>query len=162
MKNFYCKGGPNLSAVTFLASSKKFSNFIRRKGISNLVPADKYWVEELDGLFTMTYVYEVNRGIDVKFFLDFLESDMEVGDVIEIYHVPNQHALKDYVKNMLRKQEPIEVNISSYLYKTIYDKYRLKNKCWKNELRQKTALSHLKELFSCQEKHIFPDFFVFK
>lgn len=41
---------------------------------------------------------------------------MDIGDVLEIYEVPNQHAFEKYKQNMQENPEPIEVNVGSYKY----------------------------------------------
>ncbi|WP_163103058.1 hypothetical protein [Peribacillus alkalitolerans] len=92
-----------MTEITFLASSKPFEipdeieEYNKRTVFESeedfifftVQEADDYWKKEIEGLFSLPYVYEVN-GVGNRLFLKYIEKYMELGDVLEIYHVPNQ------------------------------------------------------------------------
>lgn len=67
---------------------------------------------------------------------------MESGDILEIYQVPNQHAFEEYKQRMGEQPEPIEVNVGSYTYRTIYGLCQLNPKKWLGELSHRNYLTH--------------------
>ena len=93
-------------------------------------------MEKINELFSMPYIYEA-YGVGNRLFLMYIEKYMEIGDVLEIYRVPNQHALEIYIRKMKEHPEPIEVNVGSYSYRTIYSTYQLDFKKWLEELSHK-------------------------
>ncbi|QIZ08318.1 hypothetical protein HFZ78_17625 [Priestia megaterium] len=89
----------------------------------------------------MPYIYEVN-GVRNLLFLKYIETYMELGDVLEIYRVPNQHAFEEYKQRMEEEPEPIEVNVGCYTYRTIYGLYQLNSKEWLEELSHRNYITH--------------------
>ncbi|MCU9613156.1 hypothetical protein OEV98_06270 [Caldibacillus lycopersici] len=94
---------------------------------------DDYWKDKIAGLFTMPYVYEAH-GVGNQLFLTYIEKHMELGDVLEIFHVPNQHAFEEYRQKLEEHPEPIEINVRNHTYQTIYGMYQLQHKNWLDEL----------------------------
>lgn len=130
-----------MTEITFLASSKPFQipgeieEYNNRRVFDreeeaiffSVYEVDDYWKDEINGLFSMPYIYEA-QGVGNKLFLTYIEKYMEVGDVLEIYHVPNQHAFKKYKQRMEEHPERIEINVGSYTYRTHYGLSHLKLK----------------------------------
>lgn len=143
-----------MSEITFLASSKPFQIPAEIEEYNNrtvfkreedpiyfsVQKIDDYWKDKINGLFSMPYVYEA-KGVGNKLFLTYLEKYMELGDVLEIYQVPNQHAFQDYKQAIEEHHERIEVNIGSYTFQNIYGKYQLNPKKWLEELSHRTYLT---------------------
>ena len=143
-----------MSEITFLASSKPFrlpdeiveynnrtffereEDFIR----FHVQELDGFWAEETSGLFTMSYVYEAH-GVGNSLFLMYLEKYMELGDVLEIYHVPNQHAFKEYRQKMDEDPQPIEMNVRSLTYRTVNGLYSFLPKTWVTELSHRNFVT---------------------
>lgn len=59
---------------------------------------------------------------------------MEVGDVLELLHIPNQHDFKIYQQRLMGNPEPIVINVGSLTYQDIYGTYQLNPKKWVEEL----------------------------
>ncbi len=143
-----------MTQITFLASSKPFQlpdeikEYNNRKVFEreeeaiffSVQEVDNYWKEKINGLFSMPYIYEA-QGVGNGLFLTYIEKYMELGDVLEIYQVPNQHAFEEYKQKMKDNPEPIEVNLCSYTYLTIYGLYQLTPKKWLEELSHKNYLT---------------------
>ncbi|MER2059066.1 MAG: hypothetical protein ABTA16_09605 [Niallia sp.] len=143
-----------MSEITFLASSKPFQIPDEIEDYNNrtyfeseedfisfyVEEIDDYWAKEVEGLFSMPYIYEV-YGIGNRLFLKYLEKYMEIGDVLEIYTVPNQHDFEYYIQQMLVNPQPIEVNVRSLIYKDIYGFYQLNTKKWLEELSHKNYIT---------------------
>ncbi len=102
---------------------------------------DKYWEKELEGLFSMPFIYEIN-GAGNRLFLLYIEKYMEIGDVLEIIKVPNQHSFEEYKRDMLERPEPIEINVDSYTYRDIHGSYQMNNKKWLADLSQRNYMTH--------------------
>ncbi|MGP7819812.1 hypothetical protein [Niallia sp. 01092] len=144
-----------MTEITFLASSKPFKMPDEIEEYNNRTvfereedfifftvhKMDDYWKREVEGLFSFPYIYEVN-GVGNRLFLTYIEKYMEIGDVFEIYSVPNQHAFEYYMETMLAKPEPIEVNVGSYTYRDIYGTYQLNAKKWLEELSHRRYITH--------------------
>ncbi|MFJ8258361.1 hypothetical protein ACIQ4Z_13940 [Peribacillus asahii] len=144
-----------MSEITFLASSKPFQipdeikeynnrTFFEREEdfISfSVEEIDDYWEKEVEGLFSMPYIYEV-YGVGNRLFLKYIEKYMEMGDVLEIYTIPNQHAFEYYKQKMQENPELIEVNVRSYTYRDIYGSYQLNTKNWLEELSHRNYITH--------------------
>jgi hypothetical protein len=144
-----------MTQITFLASLKPFvipdeieeynnRTFFEREEDAiffSVQEVDGYWVKEVDRLFSLPYIYEAN-GVGNRLFLTYIEKYMEVGDVLEIYHVPNQHAFKEYKQRMEAHPEPIEVNVGSFTYQDSYGLYQLHSKKWLDELSHRDYLTH--------------------
>ncbi|WP_033541701.1 hypothetical protein [Planococcus sp. CAU13] len=144
-----------MTAITFLASSKPFILPEEIENYNNQTVFEKEedytffyvrsldpgWQKEIDGLFSMPYLYEVEK-IDSPLFLTYLEKYMETGDVLEIYSVPNQHALEKYIEGLHRNSEPIRVNTGSHTYEDTTGRYQLDPKKWTVELSHKNFVTH--------------------
>jgi hypothetical protein len=125
-----------MTEIAFLASSKPFEipdeieEFNNRTVFErvedfiffNVQEIDEYWKKEVVGLFSLPYIYEVN-GVGNQLFLKYIEKYMDIGDVLEIYAVPNQHEFEKYKQKMQENPEPIEINVGSYTYRDIYGSY---------------------------------------
>ncbi|MCM3609796.1 hypothetical protein M4S82_00950 [Planococcus sp. MERTA32b] len=143
-----------MSQITFLASSKPFIMPDEIKELNNrtaytseeeavffsVQKLDPLWVKEIEGLFSMPYLYEA-AGLESPLFLTYLEKYMETGDVLELYSVPNQHALQKYIQRMWENPEPIHVNIGSFTYQDIHGSYQLTPKKWTEELSRKKYIT---------------------
>ncbi|WP_246943585.1 hypothetical protein [Bacillus pinisoli] len=142
-----------MTQITFLASSKKFvipdeieeynnrTIFEREEdAIYFSVEENDYWKKEVNGLFSMPYIYEAH-GVGNKLFLLYLEKYMEVGDVVEIYYVPSQNHFHEYRRRMEEAPSPIEVNTGSYTYKDTYGTYQLNPKKWVEELSHRNYVT---------------------
>lgn len=99
------------------------------------------WLQEIHGLFSLPYIYE-SEGVGNRLFLTYLEKYMEIGDVLEVYSVPNQHAFLRYKEKMQTKPEPIEVNTGSYTYQDSSGLYQLNPKKWIEELSHRNYITH--------------------
>lgn len=116
-----------MTEITFLGSSKPFeipdeladynnrTFFEREEDVISFYVKEigDYWGKEVEGLISLPYKYEAN-GVGNKLFLKYIENYMGIGDVLEIYEVPNQHVFEKYKQNMQENPEPIEVNVGSY------------------------------------------------
>lgn len=143
-----------MTEITFLASSKPFKlpeeieecnqrtvyeteeDFM----IFTVNEAVDGWLQEIHDLFSLPYIYEA-EGAGNRLFLTYLEKYMEIGDVVEIYSVPNQHALLRYKEKMQANPEPIEVNAGSYTYRDSTGLYQLNPKKWVEELSHKNYIT---------------------
>lgn len=144
-----------MTQITFLASSKPFQIPDEIEEYNNRTVFEReedaiyfsvqevgdYWKDEIKGLFTMPYIYEA-VGVGNKLFLRYIEKYMELGDVLEIYQVPNQHAFENYKQRMEEHPEPIEVNVGNHTYRTIYGLYQLNPKKWLEELSHRNYITH--------------------
>ncbi|PKR82652.1 hypothetical protein [Heyndrickxia camelliae] len=144
-----------MTQITFLASSKPFlipdeiAEYNWRTVFEHEEDAiyfsvqdvDDYWKDKVNGLFSMPYVYEA-QGVGNKLFLTYIGKYMEVGDVLEVFQVPNQHAFEEYKQRMEERPEPIEINVGSYTYRTIYGLYQLNLKKWLEELSHRNYFTH--------------------
>ena len=144
-----------MTEITFLASTKPFkipdeirdynkrTIFEREEDCISfsVEEIDDYWEKEVEGLFSLPFIYEVD-GVGNRLFLTYIEKYMEIGDVFEIYTVPNQHAFEYYKQNMQENPEPIEVNVESYTYRDIYGLYQLNFKKWVEDLSHRNYCTH--------------------
>lgn len=136
-----------MSQISFLASSKiielpdEINEYNKRRVFERaedfmqfyVKEVDEYWDNEIKNLFSLPYIYEV-IGLGNQLFLTYIEKYMEVGDVLEIYHVRNQHSLLQYKRSMLENPQPIEVNVGNFTYRDMYGLYQLNPKKWVDEL----------------------------
>ncbi|GAB2552718.1 hypothetical protein [Gracilibacillus alcaliphilus] len=144
-----------MSAVTFLASSRPFiipddiqeynngSVFESREDFINLwvSEVDTYgWGKCVEGIFTLPYLYEISDANN-RLFLLYLERYMEIGDVLELLHIPNQHDFSYYKKRLMGTPEPININVGSLTYQDKSGTYLLKANSWVEELSHKIYLS---------------------
>jgi hypothetical protein len=113
-----------MSAITFLASSKPFEIQGSHAVFGRIEVDTDGWGEELKHLFTMPYIYEI-LGADQSSFIIYLEAYMEVGDVVELWHIPNQHNFEFYRKRLIEHPEPIAINVASLTYQDTYGTYQL-------------------------------------
>ncbi|MFC0190013.1 hypothetical protein ACFFJY_17090 [Fictibacillus aquaticus] len=144
-----------MTRITFLASSKPFQIpdeieeynnrkvFEREEDVMyfSVKEVDNYWEYDIKDLFSMPYIYEA-QGVGNKLFLMYIEKYLEIGDVLEVYQVPNQNAFKEYKQRVQEHPEPIEINVGSYTYRTIYGVYQLNPKKWLEELNHRNFLTH--------------------
>lgn len=98
------------------------------------------WGESMEGLFTLPYIYEIS-GADTQLFLLYLEKYMEVGDVMELVHFPNQHNFEYYESRLLEHPESIFIKVGSLTYQNKYGTYQLNSKNWVEELSHKNFLT---------------------
>jgi hypothetical protein len=144
-----------MSAITFLASSKPFiipdeiQEYNNRTVFERMEDFISLWVNEVDtfgwekfveGLFTMPYIYEIS-GAGNQLFLLYLERHMEIGDVLELLHIPNQHNFEYYQRRLMEDPEPIIINVRSLTYQDKYGTYQLKPEKWVEELSHKNYLT---------------------
>ncbi|MGM7637185.1 hypothetical protein [Bacillus sp. Hm123] len=144
-----------MSAITFLASSTPFEIpaeiqayndrrvFEREEDLLHLyvIDAEKYgWSGVVKGYFSLPYIYEI-VGADTNLFLLYLEKYMEMGDVLELLHMPNQHNEDYYLEKIERNPSDIYINVGSLTYQNEYMTYRLDPENWKVELSNKTYLT---------------------
>ncbi|TXC92817.1 hypothetical protein FS935_01045 [Metabacillus litoralis] len=144
-----------MSEITFLASSKSFiipdeiQEYNNRTVFERIEDVMGLWVEEVEsdgwgesveGLFTLPYIYEIT-GADSQLFLFYLEKYMEVGDVIELLHFPNQHNVEYYISRLSEHPESIFINVGSFTYQDKYGTYQLNSKNWVEELSHKNFLT---------------------
>jgi len=144
-----------MSEITFLASSRPFiiphdiEKYNQRTEYGaeedhmcfSVQTADKEWLEEVQGLFSLPYLY-VAEGVGNRIFLTYLEKHMEIGDVIEVYSVPNQHALAAYREEFEEDRECIEVNTGSCTYRDRFGFFQLNPKKWIEELSHRNYMGH--------------------
>ncbi|EGA90942.1 hypothetical protein GPDM_02330 [Planococcus donghaensis MPA1U2] len=143
-----------MSEITFLASSKplkipeEIQEYNQRTGFENekdymffsVHEVTEGWLQEIRGLLSLPYIYEAEGGGN-RLFLTYLEKYIETGEVLEIYSVPNQHALLSYKKKVQEKPEPIEVNMGSYTYRDLSGLYQLNSKKWVEELSHRNYIT---------------------
>ncbi|MGM9985971.1 MAG: hypothetical protein ACI35O_01965 [Bacillaceae bacterium] len=107
----------------------------------NVVEIDEeFWGEEIKGIFSMPYIYEA-YGVGNVLFLKYIAKYMEIGAVIEIYAVPNQHDFARYKREMEKNQESILINIGSYTYQDIYGTYQLHPENWIEEIARRNYMT---------------------
>lgn len=139
-----------MTEIQFLASSKPLSipqlmegndGFFLERGVGFFVnDLDPYWIEIMQPFFTMPYLYEA-AGLGNKNFWTYLEHFMEIGDVIELYHIPVQNWYQDSIRKMMDYPQPIFINIGSRTYENVYGTFRLKEKNWVEELSHRTLVT---------------------
>ena len=135
-----------MTEIAFLASSRRLANppksscILEEKTEFSISRIDASWADELEGLFTLPYLYEA-RGLEDESFFNFLEKHMQIGDVFEIYSVPNQHDFQGYRRAMEESPERAEYNAGSLVYKDRYGTYQFSKKDWQSELRRKRYAS---------------------
>ncbi|GEM_PF-772486 len=144
-----------MSEITFLASTKPFKipdeiqEYNNRSVFDSIedcvqlivTEVDEYgWEDLVKDLFTLPYIYEI-IGADSQLFLLYLEKHMEVGEVLELLHFPDQHAFEFYVKRLMEKPEPIEINVGRLTYQDQYGAYQFNPKKWVEELSHKNFLT---------------------
>ena len=153
--SFQNGGFIKMTEITFLASSKPFeipdeieeynnrTIFEREEDCISFTVEEigDYWEKEVAGLFSLPYIYEVD-GVGNRLFLTYIEKYMEIGDVFEIYTVPDQHAFEYHKQNMQENSNPIEVNVGSYTYRDIYGLYQLNIKKWIEDLSHRNYCTH--------------------
>lgn len=136
-----------MTGITFLASSKPFMlppeieaynrKIIFEKEEDHLFfaveKADEFWCKTIQPLFSMPYIYEA-EGIGNRLFLLYLERYMEYGEVIEICHIPNQHAYLNYIDKFKENPTTIEVNTVRFTYRDASGCYQLNSRTWIEEL----------------------------
>jgi hypothetical protein len=88
---------------------------------------DSYWIEIMQPFFTMPYLYEA-KGLGNKNFWTHIEHFMEVGEVIELYHIPVQNCYQDSIRKMMDSPQHISINIGSRTYKNVYGSFKFKEK----------------------------------
>jgi hypothetical protein len=139
-----------MTEIAFLASSKPFEIPDEIEGFNNakvfkrvedfiffnVQEIDEFWGKVVEGLFSLPYIYEVN-GVGNQLFLKYIEKYMDIGDVLEIFAVPNQHAFEKYKQKMQENPEHIEVNVGSCTYRDIYGSYQLSSKNWIEDLNRR-------------------------
>ncbi|KAA0547144.1 hypothetical protein FZW96_14325 [Bacillus sp. BGMRC 2118] len=144
-----------MTEITFLASSKrlKIPDEIEEYNYRTVFEKeedaiyftvqkiDHYWKEKVSGLFTLPYIYEAH-GVGNSFFLTYLDKYMELGDVLELYHVRSQNQFDEFRRRMEEAPKPIEINTGSYMYRDIYGSYKLEPKRWLDELRHRNYIGH--------------------
>jgi hypothetical protein len=139
-----------MTEIQFLASSKPFSipqemeginGFFLERGVSFFVnDLDSYWIGIMKPFFTMPYLYEA-KGLGNKNFWTYLEQFMEVGDVIELYHIPVQNWYQDSIRKMMDNPQPISINIGSRTYENVYGTFMLREKNWVEQLSHRTLVT---------------------
>ena len=143
-----------MTKISFLASAKPFklpeeieeynnrTEFDSEEDVYffTIQKLDDGWLKEIEGLFSLPYLYEV-EGIESRWFLTYLEKHMETGDLIEVYSVPNQHALEKYIQKLRENPEPIRVNTGSLTYQDIHGLYQLNPKKWVEELSHRNYMN---------------------
>ena len=144
-----------MTAITFLGSSKPFiipeeiERYNNRTvfdqtddwfqlGVSEV--EDTGWEDETKRLFTLPYLYEI-RGVYDSLFLLYLEKYMEVGDILELLYIPNQHDFATYERKIMEDPDPILINIGSLTYQNRYGTYQLHPEKWVEELRRKNFVT---------------------
>ena len=144
-----------MTEITFLASSKPFKlpeeieEYNQRTVYETeedfmfftVNEAVDGWLQEIHDLFSLPYIYEA-EGVGNRLFLTYLEKYMEIGDVLEIYSVPNQHAFLRYKEKIQANPAPIEVNTGSYTYRDSTGLYQFNPKNWVDELSHKNFITH--------------------
>ncbi|WP_240378187.1 hypothetical protein [Bacillus piscicola] len=87
--------------------------------------------------FTLPYVYELG-GEDIEF-ITFLDSFMEIGDVVELYIF--EEGRLGYLLSHNYPKESRTINLLKKTYKDEYGEYQLDSKKWKEELSRRTIAS---------------------
>ena len=135
-----------MTEISFLASSRRLANppeiscKLEEKTKFSVSRLASCWTAELEGLFTLPYLYEAHGLKDESFFC-YLEKHMQTGDVFEVFSVPNQHDFQGYRRAMEESPEPAEYNAASLVYKDQYGTYQFKKKDWQTELSRKRYAS---------------------
>lgn len=140
-----------MSDLYLLASNKPFVLPQDIKDFQNNEIHDSYlrfsvfepfedWKEIVKPILSMPYLYEV-RGVENYPFFMYLEKFMEIGDVLELYYIPNQNWYPKYIKNVLENPQPIKINIGSHTYQNRYGLFQLNAKNLVEELQQRTLVT---------------------
>ena len=87
--------------------------------------------------FTLPYVYELGSE-DIEF-ITFLDSFMEIGDVVELYIF--EEGRLGYPLSHNYPEESRTINLFKKTYKDQYGEYQLDTKKWKEELSSRTIAS---------------------
>lgn len=98
------------------------------------------WYDVMQPLLTLPYLYEV-RGLENDAFFMYLDSEMEVGDTLQLFYMHNQGWHENYVKRALEKQESIHINVGKLTYENEYGTFLFSKKNWINELRRRTLVT---------------------
>ena len=144
-----------MTEITFLASSKPFiipdeiQEYNNRTVFERMEDWMSLWVNDVNTygwgefvkeLFTLPYIYEISDAGN-QLFLLYLEKYMEVGDVLELIYIPNQHAFQYYQRRLIENPEPIVINVGSLTYQNKYGTYQLDHKKWIEELSHRNYLT---------------------
>ncbi|MGG1680246.1 hypothetical protein ACIFOT_31745 [Neobacillus sp. NRS-1170] len=87
--------------------------------------------------FTLPYVYEL-EGDDIEF-ITFLDSFMEIGDVVEQYIF--EEGRHGYPLSQNHPEEARTINLLKKTYQDQYGEYQLDSNKWKEELSKRTIAS---------------------
>ncbi|KOP81375.1 hypothetical protein ACFFHH_12060 [Cytobacillus solani] len=87
--------------------------------------------------FSFPYIYELGRD-DIEF-ITFLDSIMEIGDVVELYIF--EEGRKGYPLSHNYPEEARTINLLKKTYKNQYGEYQLDSKKWIEELSRRTIAS---------------------
>ncbi|WP_223587549.1 hypothetical protein [Neobacillus bataviensis] len=87
--------------------------------------------------FTLPYVYELGGG-NIEF-ITYLDSFMEIGDVVEQYIF--EEGRHGYPLSHNHPEEARTINLLKKTYKDQYGEYQLDSKKWKEELSRRTIAS---------------------
>lgn len=143
-----------MTAITFLASSKPFKIPPEILKLTNRSVFEKEedfhfftiqeihasWEKEVKEVLSLPYLYEV-EGVGTHSFMTYLEKYMEIGDVFEIYNIPNQHAFESYVKQMQEDPAPILVDTGMCTYQDRYGSYQFQPNKWLEELSHRNYIT---------------------
>ncbi|MER1999618.1 MAG: hypothetical protein ABS882_07570 [Lysinibacillus sp.] len=140
-----------MTSIYFLASSKPFqlSKEIIDYQKNEIYDYSMYfsisevwegWYEIMKPLLSMPYLYEV-RGLENDAFFMYLEKQMEIGDLIELYYMHHQDWHESYIKRAIESPEPITINVGRLTYVNQYGTYQLNAKNWIEELRHRTLVT---------------------
>lgn len=87
--------------------------------------------------FTLPYIYELG-GDDIEF-ITFLDSSMEIGDVVELYIF--EEGRQGYPLSHNYPEEARTINLLKKTYKNQYGEYQLDSKKWIEKLSRRTIAS---------------------
>jgi hypothetical protein len=123
-----------MTAHYFIATLKPIPEYHTSENIFPFLNGEAY-KERLP--FTLPYVYELG-GEDIEF-INFLDSIMEIGDVVELYIF--EEGRQGYPLSNNFPEESRTINLLKKTYIDQFGEYQLDLKKWKEELSRRTIAS---------------------
>ncbi|MEH7440039.1 hypothetical protein V7182_21575 [Neobacillus drentensis] len=123
-----------MTAHYFIATLKPIPEYHTSENIFPFLNGEAY-KERLP--FTLPYVYELG-GEDIEFII-FLDSIMEIGDVVELYIF--EEGRHGYPLSNNFPEESRTINLLKKTYIDQFGEYQLDLKKWKEELSRRTIAS---------------------
>ena len=99
----------------------------------------EYEYEKIRNLFTMPYLYSV-FAIGIDGFYDYLQNQMELGDTIELFEIPDPEKFEELLNGIHLFPYAIEIDLPKLTYKNQYGTFLLNKKNWIEDLKHRALV----------------------